>query len=52
VAVDGNNDRINELEGEEAKGEVGEAVAVSNEGATSDDEAAEMQQLDTSEHHY
>ena len=52
TAVDGNDDGSDELEGEEAKGEVEEAVAMSGEGATGDDEAAEMQQPDTSKCHY
>ena len=51
AAVDGNNDGSNELEGEEAKGEVAGAAA-SSKGATSDDEA-EMQQPGTvKKHHY
>jgi hypothetical protein len=43
MAVDGNDNGSDESEGEEAKGEVEEAVAVSCEGAPSDDDATEMQ---------
>lgn len=50
TAVDGNNDGSDDLEGEEAEGEIGGAAAAStgSEGATSDDEAdSEMRQPDT-----
>jgi hypothetical protein len=52
MAINGNDDGSDELEGEEAEEEAEEAVAVGSEGATSDDEAAEMQQPDTAKRRY
>jgi hypothetical protein len=52
MAINGNDDGSDELEGEEAEEEAEEAVAVGSEGATSDDEAAKIQWPDTAKRHY
>ena len=49
MAIDGNDDGSDESEGEEAEGEVEEAVAMGSKG---DDEAAKMQQPNTAKHHH